>query len=182
MNEHLAIRPLELNDISSITRYWTDSPPSFLQEMGVDLSKLPTYEQMNTMLQGQLALPIEQRRSNCVIWEHNGHAIGHSNTNPTTFGENAFMHLHLWQPANRVKGMGLTFVKLTLPWFFEQLQLKTLYSEPYALNPAPNKTLEKAGFELQKEYVTIPGSINFEQRVKRWVMTREKYDLLYKIS
>jgi RimJ/RimL family protein N-acetyltransferase len=68
---------------------------------------------------------------------------------------------------------------MTLPYFFDSLQIKRLYSEPYALNEAPNKTLERAGFELEKEYITTPGSLNFEQPVKRWVMTKERFAALY---
>ena len=64
---------------------------------------------------------------------------------------------------------------MTLPFFFEKLKLRRLFSEPYALNEAPNKTLKKVGFELVKEYTTIPGSLNFEQPVKRWEMTFGKY-------
>ena len=45
------------------------------------------------------------------------------------------------------------------------------------MNPAPNKTLARVGFEFVKEYVTVPGSINFEQPVNRWEMTREKYKI-----
>lgn len=85
-----------------------------MKAISVDISKLPTSGQMAAMLKGQLALPIEQRRSNCVIWELNGHAIGHSNTNPTTFGEEAFMHLHLWHLDNRLQDMGLAFARLTI--------------------------------------------------------------------
>ena len=85
------------------------------------------------------------------------------------------MHLHLWNAENRTKGFGTKLLKMTLPFFFENLHLKKLYCEPYALNPAPNKTLENIGFEFEKEYITIPGSLNFEQPVKRWVMGLEKY-------
>ena len=71
--------------------------------------------------------------------------------------------------------MGLELVKLTLPHFFEKLKLRKLYCEPYALNPAPNKTLARAGFELMKEYTTTPGPLNFEQPVKLWQMTRKQF-------
>jgi RimJ/RimL family protein N-acetyltransferase len=60
------------------------------------------------------------------------------------------MHLHLWYPDKRIKGMGVQLVKKSLPYFFNNLHLKTLYCEPYALNPAPNKTLPKVGFEFVK--------------------------------
>ena len=64
---------------------------------------------------------------------------------------------------------------MTIPCYFKNLQLKKLICEPYALNPAPHKTLEKLGFQFEKEYVTVPGSINFEQPVKRWVLSFESY-------
>jgi hypothetical protein len=58
------------------------------------------------------------------------------------------------------------------------IPLKKLFCEPYALNPAPNKTLEKIGFEFVKEYITTPGWINFEQPVKLWMMDFEKFKTL----
>lgn len=64
---------------------------------------------------------------------------------------------------------------MTLSYFFEKLELKKIYYEPYALNTAPNKTLKKAGFEFVKKYVTTPGFLNFEQDVNQWQMTYEKF-------
>ena len=58
------------------------------------------------------------------------------------------MHLHLWNAGIRNQALGTTFIKQTLPYFFKNFGIKLLYSEPYALNAAPNKTLEKAGFEV----------------------------------
>jgi RimJ/RimL family protein N-acetyltransferase len=88
------------------------------------------------------------------------------------------MHLHLWNSSARQKEADAALVKLTLPFFFENLRLKDLFCEPYALNPAPNKTLAKTGFEFVKEYITIPGALNFEQPVYRWQLTYEKYKTL----
>ena len=85
------------------------------------------------------------------------------------------MHLHMWNSGLRKKGHGTTFIKMTLPWYFEKYHLQSLYCEPYALNPAPNKTMEKAGFEFVKEYVTIPGRFNFEQPVKLWKMSYDRF-------
>jgi RimJ/RimL family protein N-acetyltransferase len=73
----------------------------------------------------------------------------------------------------------VALVKMTIPWFFEKMKLQKLYCEPYALNPAPSKVLERAGFTFVKEHVCTPGSINFEQRVKRWEMS---YDNLKKMK
>lgn len=85
------------------------------------------------------------------------------------------MHLHLWKNDLRKTGLGTELVKMTLFYFFEKLNLKILYCEPSALNPAPNKTLKKTGFEFVKEYITTPGFLNFEQKVNLWELTYEKF-------
>lgn len=95
-----------------------------------------------------------------------------------TFGEEAHMHLHLWNSAVRQQGLGAALVKMTLPYFFEKYRLKRLHCEPYALNPAPNKTLEKVGFILIKTHKTIPGSFSFEQDANLWEMSRERFQQL----
>ncbi|RYZ20697.1 MAG: N-acetyltransferase [Chitinophagaceae bacterium] len=171
----IAVRPLESRDIPLIVRYWTESDAAHLEAMGVDLSKLPQPGQLAAGLERQLSLPLKERMAYCLIWEIDGLPSGHCNTNPTRFGEEAYMHLHLWAGAQRRRGQGLALVQASLPHFFNTLKLQRLYSEPYALNPAPNKTLERAGFVLEKEYITTPGSINFEQPVKRWVLTHEQF-------
>ena len=175
MSPVLSIRELQHSDIPAIVNYWMSATDAHLAGMGVDLKKRPTAEQFSQMLAKNINTPIEQRISCCVIWEVNGKPVGHSNTNPTKFGEEGFMHLHLWNSDSRHKGLGTDLVRLSLSYFFGTLQLKRLFCEPYALNPAPNKTLERVGFEFVKEYVTTPGYINFEQPVKRWMMSRERF-------
>lgn len=88
------------------------------------------------------------------------------------------MHLHLWNNSERKKGMGLNFVRRTLPEYFNNFKLKNLYCEPYAFNDAPNRTLGKIGFDFVRRYRTIPGYLNFEQEVNRWEMTLEKFNAL----
>lgn len=171
----LSIREIKHDDIPAVVNYWMTATDAHLTGMGVDLKKMLSAEQFTQFLEKNLNTPIEQRISCCIIWEVDGKPVGHTNTNPTKFGEEAFMHLHLWNSDTRKKGLGTALVKLTLPYYFETLKLKRLFCEPYALNPAPNKTLEKAGFEFVKEYITTPGFINFEQPVKRWQMTRERF-------
>jgi RimJ/RimL family protein N-acetyltransferase len=175
----LTVREIQEADIERIINYWLNADAAFLQGMGVDVTKLPTREQWVQMLSEQINTPIDKKRSYCIIWEVNNTPIGHCNTNPIAFGEEAYMHLHIWKPGARKKGFGVALIKRTLPYFFHQLQLQRLYSEPYALNPAPNKALEKAGFQLEKEYTTTPGYLNFEQPVKRWVLTKERFMELY---
>ena len=171
----LTVREIKKEDIEAITNYWLSAEDKYMEAMGVNITKIPAREEWAEMLMEQLSQPIQEKKSYCIIWEINGEAIGHSNINKIQFGEEAYMHLHLWKKDIRTKGNGITFVKMTLPYYFENYKLKTLYCEPYALNPGPNKTMQKTGFEFVRQYRTIPGWLNFEQDVNLWRLTREQY-------
>ncbi|MFI5149729.1 MAG: GNAT family N-acetyltransferase [Bacteroidia bacterium] len=173
--EILSVREICTADISAITNYWLKAKPDFLLSMGVDASKIPSGEEWNSMLKGQIGQPYREKKSYCLIWEETGTAIGHCNVNPVEFGTQAYMHLHMWNKEKRRTGLGLSLIRLSLPWFFERMNLQKLYCQPYALNPAPNKTIAKAGFEFVKTHQCVPGWLNFEQEVNLWLMTREKF-------
>ena len=171
----LSVREIQQQDIETITQYWLGAEKGFLEGMGVDVLKMPSREEWLQMLSKQLQQPYTEKQSYCIIWEIDGQSVGHSNVNKIKFGEEAYMHLHLWISGERQKGIGTAFVKMTLPYFFKNMQLKRLYCEPYALNPAPNKTLEKAGFHFLETLVTTPGWLNFEQPVNLWLMPRDRF-------
>ncbi|MBI1343625.1 MAG: GNAT family N-acetyltransferase [Terrimonas sp.] len=171
----LSVREMQYEDIKLIIDYWMHADENFLHAMGADKHKLPSRDEWQSMLENQLTQSYREKQSYCITWLEDGVPIGHSNVNKIVFGEEAFMHLHIWKKALRQKGAGKALVLMTLPFFFYRLELKTLYCEPYALNPAPNRTLEKTGFVFVRNYTTIPGSINFEQPVNRWQLTRETF-------
>ena len=172
----LSVREIQERDIPSIIQYWMGADATFLQGMGVDTAKMPTREAWVEMLSDQIGKRYDQKISYCTIWEIDGEAVGHCNVTGIIFGEEAHMHLHLWKSATRRKGCGPSLVRLSLPYFFHNLELKVLYSTPYALNPAPNKALERAGFRFVKEYRGIPGSFSFEQQAMLWELSREMFE------
>ncbi len=178
----LSVREIREQDIDLIISYWMNAEPEFLTGMGVDVSKIPSAQEWRHMLTTQILQPLEQKQSYCIIWQINDEAVGHSNVNKIVFGEEAYMHLHLWHSPFRQLGHGTELVRKTLWYFFTGLQLKKIYCEPFALNPAPNKTLKRVGFSFLKTYLTTPGWLNFEQQVNRWELTREKFEGLQKIS
>ncbi len=179
--QECSVREIEEKDITSIVNYWHQPDHQFLKNMGVDISKIPAKQELYNMLSAQLSLPYHEKQSYCIIWEYNDIAIGHSNVNKIIYGSNAYMHLHLWQNNLRQKGLGISFLKMTIPLFFKNLQLQYLYCEPYSLNPAPNRTLEKLGFTKLKTYTTIPGYLNFEQEVNLWQLTADDQKLLHQV-
>jgi RimJ/RimL family protein N-acetyltransferase len=175
LQNNLSVREIQKEDIDPLIHYWLNAELSFLESMGVDISKMQSQDKWEEMLTEQLNQSYNEKKYYCLIWLLDGKAIGHSNVNKIIFGQEAFMHLHIWENGIRKKGIGRALVKMSLPLFFKNMELKKIYCEPYALNPAPNKVLEKVGFEFVKSYITTPGWLNFEQPVNLWELSYEKY-------
>jgi RimJ/RimL family protein N-acetyltransferase len=174
-SSNLSVKEMQEAEIDPLINYWLNSDAEFLNGMGVDLSKIPAEQDWRAMLLEQLQQTYSEKKSYCIIWLLNETPVGHSNVNKIIFGQEAYMHLHIWYANVRQKGLGSAFVKMTLPYFFKNLELQKIYCEPFALNPAPNKTLEKKGFRFIKEYTTTPGWLNFEQPVKLWELTKQEF-------
>jgi RimJ/RimL family protein N-acetyltransferase len=174
----LSVRPMTAPDVVLISDYWCTASDDVLRGMGADPAKMPTRDNWHQMLHTQLETPMLEKKSWCMIWLVDDVPAGHCNINKIVPGREAYMHLHLWQSDGRQKGMGAKLVAMTLPYFFENYSLEELYCEPYALNPAPNRTLAKVGFKLVRQEVTTPGILNFEQEVNLWKITKKEINLL----
>jgi RimJ/RimL family protein N-acetyltransferase len=175
----LSVRPARLEDYPHIVDYFLNGDKEFHLGMGVESSKLPKREDWLTLLHENHHRPLEKKSFFYVIWEYNGEAIGHSNINKIVFGQEAYTHLHMWRKDVRQKGLGQQFMTMSLPYYFREFNLQTLFCEPYAGNEAPNKTLRKLGFVFERTYETTPGWINFHQLVNRWNITRERFSEIH---
>lgn len=173
--ERLSVRELRTDDIPLIADYWEHSDLQYLISIGVDPEKITPRKTFISTLSRQLSLPKEERNAYCIIWLLDEIPIGHCNTNPTKYGNDAYMHLHIWKPELRNKGLGLAFLKKTIPLLFENLQLNVLYSQPNAANKAANRTLEKLGFDFVDELETLPESITSRQMVKKWELDKDYF-------
>lgn len=146
------VRELTMDDIELVIDYFLCASPQYLLQLGVDASKLPPKNEWQKIIADDLEQPFEKRKLYYVIWEIDNISVGHSHINEIDFGRHAYMHLHLWDANSRQKGNGTYFVSRSLQYYFKNFRLEKIYSQPYALNPAPNKTLEKAGFTFVKRY------------------------------
>lgn len=169
------IREIKPAEFDLVIHYFVDAGDDFLRGMGVEKSKLPSAESWRLMLEDDYRKPLPERQHYYVIWELDGRPVGHSNINQIFYGEEARMHLHLWQPESRRQGNGTYFVRQSVTQFFNKFELQKLYCEPYVYNPAPNHTMPKMGFELLETVHYTPGWLSFEQDVNRWIMTRERW-------
>ena len=171
----ISTRPIQETDIPLLVDYWLTADSEYLKAMGADINRIPPREDWLSMLNEQIRTPLTQKKSYCIIWLLDDQPVGHSNASDIIFGKEAHMHLHLWTPEIRKKGLGTELMKLSIPYFFNDLQITELYCEPYALNQAPNRLLQKLGFTFVKNYITVPGWLNFEQPVNMWKLKLDEF-------
>jgi RimJ/RimL family protein N-acetyltransferase len=164
----ISVRPLAASEILLVVRYFHTADDAFLLGMGVDRAKLPAEKEWLERSSASLDKPDVEKEVFFVGWVKDGPLVGHSSINKIQFGDQAFIHLHLWKPELRRAGLGATFFKLSANYFMERFQLKRLFCEPYANNPAPNRVLSKLGFRFVKQHRIVPGLISFEQDVNRY--------------
>lgn len=167
------VRPWHKDDIPYIINYFLEADEEYIKAMGADPDKLPSFDSWSKSLNREINLPPEAQQYFYMIWMLDDLAVGHCNVNYIRYGHRANMHLHLWQSDKRRSGLGATFVGLSIPNFFKRFDLQELYCEPYAENPAPNKTLPKVGFEFVKRYNCTPGPINFQQDVCQYRILKD---------
>jgi RimJ/RimL family protein N-acetyltransferase len=164
--EALEVRPFSsAREYERMVDYFLGAQDSFLNGMGVARSLLPPREEWLRSALADHQAPDNQKDRLYMGWFYQGRQIGHSSVNKIQIGEEAFFHLHLWHPELRMSGLGTNLCRQSIKIFFDRLRLKRLWSEPYAENTAPNRTLLKLGFEFVKRYRTVPGAISFEQDV-----------------
>ncbi len=175
----ITVREIQEKDISNVVGYWKNSTPEHLKAMGIDISELYALDNLEEYLKKQISANYSEKSALFMIGVIDNKAVGHCYVNGIKFKEEASMHLHIWDSNSRQKGLGIQLVQKSIPFFFDKLELKNLLCEPYFLNIAPNKTLEKIGFEFEKRYITIPAGWNFKLEVNQWKLTRNKFKKLF---
>lgn len=176
---NIIVREATPDDSLHIAKYFTSRSNTYWLNMGVDPDKLPSQEFWLNRLREEFNKPFAKKQLFFLIWEFDGQPVGHSNVNKIKFGEEAEMHLHIWTQENTRKGIGLEFLKQSVPLYFEKLQISKLYCQPYAKNPAANKVITKLGFEFIQNYKPDPvGWIHLDEYMNRYVLPYEKFKTL----
>lgn len=165
----LLVRPMDVEDLDVRIRYFQEATDEHLRLIGVDRTKLGTLEAWRASFEEDYARPVAQRTDYGLIWEADGETIGFSTADRIAFGDRAYMHLHLLRVEHRRKGYGSELVRRSARTYVELFQLAHLYCEPHALNVAPNRTLQAAGFKYVSTQWATPAPLNVEQVTNLWV-------------
>ena len=165
------VRPfVDRRDYARMVDYFLNADAAFLEGMGVDPARLPNRDEWVRSAMLDHARADGDKDRFYLAWECDGVLVGHSSINRIEVGEEASIHLHLWDSGLRKAGLGTRFFEASAAEFMRLFRLKRLYCEPYAENPAPNRVVKKLGFRFVKRYRTIPGPLNFEQDVNQYVL------------
>ena len=168
----LAVREMKVSEVDIVIAYFHGAPPEHLEMLGVDPTRLPTPGAWRERLHHQFSLPMNAREYLALVWLLDEAPIGFSSCDKIKYGQRANMHLHIVKPDRRHEGLGTEFVRRSIDIYFKLLEIKALYCEPNALNVAPNRALQRAGFRYLKTHWTVPGPLNYHQAVTRWVVER----------
>ena len=166
----ISVRPLRLDEVDLRINYFHDATDEFLARLGVDRTRLPSPEAWRAWYRDDYARPISERENYAVAWELDGRVVGFCAVDRISFGQEAFLHLHMLGTGDRRRGLGTRFVRLSAHHFVDVLRLQRLFSEPNAFNQAPNRTLQRAGFRYMYTHHATPGPLNHPQPVTRWVL------------
>ncbi len=167
------IRPVSKPaEYEPIVDYFLGAKEGYLRGMGVDPARLLGRAEWLAKLAADLLRPDRDKEACFVFWEVDGAPAGHSNVNKLRYGDEAFIHLHLWQPDLRRQGRGTALFRQSAAYFMDRFELRRLVCEPFAGNPAPNRAVPRAGFRFIRCYRRPEGGINFEQEVNRYELER----------
>ncbi|MCK4176482.1 GNAT family N-acetyltransferase [Aciditerrimonas ferrireducens] len=167
--EVLWVRPMTLEEAPLRIDYFLGASDDYLRLLGVDRAKLPTREAWLARYEDDLAKAPQERDTYSIVWLLGERIVGFSTADRIQPGQEAFLHLHVLDPGRRRQGLGSRFVRLSAEHYREVLGVPRLYSQPNALNVAPNRALQRAGFRYLWTKECVPGPINFRQAVTRWV-------------
>lgn len=169
----LSVREMSLSESTVRIDYFLDASDEYLLTLGVDRAALPSWADWLSFYEEDYRRPIRERVNYSLLWELDDVIVGFSTTDRIEFGKDAFMHLHIVDPSRRRSGLGVEFVTRSVQQYFEVLELQRLYCEPNAFNVAPNRTLQRAGFQYLFTHETQPSPINFPQVTTVWVIERD---------
>ena len=169
----LGVRPMRIEDVPAVVRYWTGASRADLDRMGVDIARLPGADELTRSLSAVCHEPVREARAAYLVWEVDGVPIGHAGLKNIRYGDSGDMHLHIWDAAARGRGHGARLFALSALDFYERFGLTRIVCEPKADNPMPNRMLQKSGYALLESRVGASSELSTICRLNVYSIDRE---------
>ena len=169
----VSVRPWVQEDIPNIVQYWMSISNADAERMGCDLSRFPSAQEYARTLGEQLRSATETATAFYSMWVVNGDTIGFASLKNIRFGIRGEMHLHMWDPNHRGKGLGGRLFCMSAIDFFDRYKVREIVCEPGASNPFPNRMLQKVGFPLTGSRVGRSSELSKELLLNTYSITRE---------
>jgi hypothetical protein len=72
----LLVRPMALEEVDLIIDYFHGATAEYLEQLGVDPTRLPPRRQWRERFAAEYAKPVPERTALAVLWERDGRPIG----------------------------------------------------------------------------------------------------------
>jgi RimJ/RimL family protein N-acetyltransferase len=151
----VTVRDLTVTDIPKVLDYWYSSEPSFLESMGVDLTKLAPREEFRKMLQDKcqanMALPESKINAQVICVDEK--PVGFHTINPLVEGDYGVFHAHIWDEDMRGKGITVRSYLLACKVFMDRFNLKRILFKTPLQNKDAIRVKEKLGIAVVGEEI-----------------------------
>ena len=168
----LRVRPISEKD-NGFINYWLQLSPDEIERLGVAVDRLPSADEMRSGLRANGKSASGTVATFVLAWVVDGEAIGHSSLKDIVPGESGRIHLHMWRPDLRGRGLGPRLFCLSALDFYGRFRLERIICEPKADNPAPNRMLQRIGFPLVESRIGASSDISTISRLNCYEIRRE---------
>jgi RimJ/RimL family protein N-acetyltransferase len=145
--DEVEVRDLALADLDAYVEYWHRPGNPALSALGIDPRKVYPAQKMREMLAlniaNNTALAASQMSTLVIVYA--GAAVGVHELTHLVAGDSAVMHAHIWDGAQRGRGIGLISYVKAMRLYFERFGLATIRFETPKVNAAANRIKDKLG-------------------------------------
>jgi len=166
------VRPLSSNELEKVVDYFLNFTLEEDLLAGADRKNYPSREKWIKLLLEDAKQPLRKRRFFYLGWFLEGKLIGHCNINNIEFGEEAYIHIHLWDRTLRRQGLATCFLMKAVNFYFKYFTLHKIISEPKSDNIGSKKTLQKCGFSFLNAHVKKPDMLSIEHEVSHYELLK----------
>jgi RimJ/RimL family protein N-acetyltransferase len=149
----VALRDLRESDIPLILGYWYHSPPGYIASMGVDVSKMPSEDEMRKSLRNKVKTNrrLLHSKLNALVILVNREPIGFHTLTSIKEGDSGIFHAHIWKKELRGQGIGLQSYPEACRLFMERFDLQRIHFRTPAQNVGAIRVKEKLGIRCVGE-------------------------------